>query len=198
MNGWRDLHKYRYLIVASGAIIVATFALVILQYRSAQRTEAQARATMEANLDLHLLELVNEAKRDVLDHANHIMHAIRQQRVRDRNVPSIERAFTRALRRYPEVESFYVVFFEPGQEAETWRALRFVPADANDPQTQKYNGIPIGKMVEDADQPKFCGERGFQFPNIRKLLFIQHLTPQAPEIYSRANFSFTPFMNLTG
>ena len=84
-----------------------------MQYRSVQRTEAQSRATMEANLELHLLELVNDAKRDILDHANHITHSIRQQRVRTQNIPSIEGAFTRSTRRYPEVENFYVVFFEP-------------------------------------------------------------------------------------
>ena len=70
----------------------------------------------------HLLELVNDAKRDILDHANHITHSIRQQRVRTQNIPSIERAFTRSTRRYPEVENFYVVFFDAGMENETWKA----------------------------------------------------------------------------
>ena len=194
MNRWRDLHKYRYLIVASGAIIIATFALVILQYRSAQRTEAQARATMEANLDLHLLELVNEAKRDTLDHANHIMHALRQQRVRDRNVPSIERAFTRALRRYPEVESFYVVFFEPGQEAETWRALRFVPPDPNDPQVQKYDGVPVGKLVEETESTETLRRAWFSIPKHSQTALYSAFDPAtAGDIHPRQFFFHTVY-----
>ncbi len=194
MNRWRDLHKYRYLIVASGAIIIATVALVIMQYLSVQRTERQARATMEANLDLHLLGLVDEAKRDILDHANHVMHALRQQRVRDRNIPSIERAFTRALRRYPQVETFYVVFFESGQEVETWRALRFVPADANDPQTQKYNGIPIGKMVEDAESTEILRRAWFSIPKHSQTALYSAFDPaSAGDIQPRQFFFHTVY-----
>src|SRR5262245_635270 len=127
----RYIQRYWYLIVASAAILIATFALVVMQYRSVQRTEAQTRATMEANLELHLLEMVDEAKRDTFDHANHILHGIRQQRIRERNIPSIERAFTRTIRRYPEVQDFYVIFFDRGKQDETWHALKFIRPDKN-------------------------------------------------------------------
>jgi signal transduction histidine kinase len=149
-NNWRDIKKYRYLIVASAAIIAAIFALLLMQYRSVKRTQEHAQKTMMANLELHLFEISEEAKRGILDHANHIMHGVRQQRVRDRNIPSIERAYTRQARRYPEVEDFYVVFFERGQEAETWQALKFVRPDPNDPNVQTYEGAPVGSLVEDA------------------------------------------------
>lgn len=151
MKNWRELHKYRYLIIASAVIIGAIFALLFMQYRSVKRTQEHAQKTMKANLELHLFEISEEAKRRVLDHANHILHGIRQQRVRDRNIPSIERAFTRLEKRYDEVENWYVVFFERGQEAETWKALKFIPPDPNDPNVQTYEGNPVGKMVEDAE-----------------------------------------------
>ena len=122
-----------------------------MQYRSVQRTEAQSRATMEANLELHLLELVNDAKRDILDHANHITHSIRQQRVRTQNIPSIERAFTRSTRRYPEVENFYVVFFDAGMENETWKAYKFVQPDKSNPNTPTFDGVPVGSLIEEAE-----------------------------------------------
>src|SRR5215218_10065361 len=145
------IQKYWYLIIASAAILIATFGLLLMQYRSIDRTEAQARATMEANLELHLLEMVDDARRDIIDHANHIMHSIRQQRVRDRNLPSIERAFTRSLRRYTEIKEFYVVFFDRGMENETWKALRFIPPNPSDPKTQTYEGAPVGKLIEDSE-----------------------------------------------
>jgi signal transduction histidine kinase len=150
MNRWRNLHRYRYLIIASAAILIATFGLVLMQYRSAQRAEEQARKTLEANLDLHLLSLVDEAKRDMLDRANHIFHSILQRRVRERDIPRLERAFTRAARRFPEAENFYVVFFEGDGEQQNWRVLRYERPDANDPNVTKFNGVPVGKLTEDA------------------------------------------------
>lgn len=146
---WENLRKYRYLIIASSAILIATFGLLLMQYRSAQRAEAQARATLEANLDLHLLGMVDEAKRDMLDHANHIFHSILQRRVRERDIPRLERAFTRAERRYLEVENFYVVFFEGGSDNQTWQVLRYESPDANDPKVKKFNGVPVGELTED-------------------------------------------------
>lgn len=148
-NSWQAIKKYRYLFIASAAIIIAIFALLFMQYRSVRRTQEHAQKTMEANLQLHLFEISEEAKRGILDHANHIMHGVRQQRIRERNIPSIERAFTRLTKRYSEVEDCYVVFFERGQESETWQALKFIRPDANDPNVQKYEGIPVGKMIEE-------------------------------------------------
>lgn len=146
-----EIWKYRYLLIASAVIVVSIFALLWMQYRSVKRTQEQAQKTMKANLELHLFEISEEAKRKILDHANHITHSVRQQRIRERNIPSIERAYTRLTKRYPEVEDCYVVFFERGQEAETWQALKFIRPDANDPNVQKYEGNPVGKLVEDTE-----------------------------------------------
>ncbi len=149
MNGWKDLQRYRYLLFASAVILITTFALVWSQYRSAQKAEAQAQQTLRANLDLHLLGLVDEAKRDMLDHANHIFHSITQRRVRERDVPRLERAFTRAARRYEEVGDFFVVFFDGSAENRIWRVFRFQPPNAADPAVKKYNGALIGNLTED-------------------------------------------------
>src|SRR6267142_678531 len=148
---WNRFHKYRYLIAASGVILAATLALLLMQYRSARRTEAQAQATLLANLDTHLLALVDEAKRDMVEHADHITHSITQKLVRDRDVPKLTRAFTRASRRFSEVRDFYVVFFDEGEETKNWHALHYVPPDINDPTTPKYLGVPLGRLNEDAD-----------------------------------------------
>jgi Tfp pilus assembly protein PilV len=72
-KGWHDFKKYRYLLIASAAIIIAIFALLLMQYRSVKRTQEHAQKTMKANLELHLFEISAEAKRGILDHANHIM-----------------------------------------------------------------------------------------------------------------------------
>lgn len=147
----KELQKYRYLIIASAVIIGSIFVLLFIQYRSVKRTQEHAQATMKANLELHLFEISAEAKRGILDHANHIVHGIRQQRIRERNIPSIERAFTRFAKRYPEAEDYYVVFFERGAENETWKALKFIRPDPNNPDQPKFEGIPLGTLIEDED-----------------------------------------------
>jgi len=151
MNRWRGFQKHRYLVVATGTILVATLALVSMQYRSVRKAEAQAQAILEANLDLHLLALVSEAKRDLVEHADHITHSIYQRLVRDRDLPGLQRAFTRAARRFPEVQDFYVVFFERGQENAAWRVLHYVPPDVNNPETPTYLGVTLGSLAEEAD-----------------------------------------------
>ena len=123
--------------------------LLLIQYRSIRKTQEHARATMKSNLELHLFEVSTDAKRQILDHANHIMHSVRQQRVRQRNIPSIERAFTRLTKRYPEVEDCYVVFFERGAENETWQAYKFFRPDPNNPNMQNYEGAPVGDLLPD-------------------------------------------------
>lgn len=151
MYQWKDFRKHWYLIAATAAILAATLALVLMQYRSARRTEAQAQAILEANLDLHLLALVAEARRDLVEHADHVAHSVYQQSVRDRNIPGLQRYLTRAAHRFPEIRDFYVVFFTPRQERETWRALHFVPAAPGDSQAPQFTGTPLGKLEEDAD-----------------------------------------------
>src|SRR5258705_13311079 len=148
---WNTFQKYRYLIAASGVILAATLALLLMQYRAARRTEAQAQATLLANLDTHLLAIVDEAKRDMVEHADHITHSITQRLVRDRDLPKLARAITRASRRFPEVRDFFVVFFDKGHDTRNWRALRYVPPDLNNPSTPLDLVVAIGTLTEDAD-----------------------------------------------
>jgi signal transduction histidine kinase len=164
-KNWHEIRKYRYLLIASAAIVIAIFALLLMQYRSVKRTQEHAQKTMKANLELHLFEISEEAKRRILDHANHIMHGVRQQRVRERNIPSIERAFTRLTKRYTEVEDCFVVFFERGREAESWKALKFVRPDPLDPQVEKYDGVPVGKMIEDEQTTESLRRAWQSIPN---------------------------------
>jgi len=143
-------NTYRYLFVASAAVVIAVLALLFMQYRSAERTQEYAEKTIKANLGLHLFALSEEAKRGILDHATHVIHSIGQVRFRKRDIPDIERAFTRASKRYPEIDDLFVVFFEAGQENETWRAFKFIPPDRNDPNVQTFEGSPVGRLVPDA------------------------------------------------
>lgn len=179
MNGWQQIKKYRYLLLASAAIIFATLALVFMQYRSVQNAESQSRATLEANLEIHLLELIDQARRDTIDHANHIMHSIRQQRVRTRNLSSLERAFTRAQRRYPEVENFYVVFFESQAEEQTWQAYRFVPPNPDDQDGQKYEGAPVGKLIEDEETTASLRRAWVSIPKQEETTLYPAFDPQS-------------------
>src|SRR5262245_38697055 len=144
-----DFQKHRNLLAATGTILVATLTLVLMQYRSVRQAERQAHSILQANLDLRLLALVSEAKRDMVEHADHITHSIYQRLVRERDLPGLQRAFTRAARRFPEVQNFYVVFFEAGREDETWRELRYIPPDARDPRTPTYLGAPLGSLLEE-------------------------------------------------
>jgi signal transduction histidine kinase len=165
MKNWREFQKYRYLLIASTAIIIAIFVLLVMQYRSVKRTQELAQKTMKANLELHLFEISEEAKRKILDHANHIMHGIRQQRIRERNIPSIERAFSRLAMRYSEVEDCYVIFFERGQEAGNWQALKFIRPAENDPNVQHYKEIPLGKLVTDTESSESLRRAWQSIPN---------------------------------
>lgn len=148
MYSWRDLRKHWYLMAVTAAILAATLALVWMQYRSVKRTQEQTQKTMRANLQLHLFEITEEAKRAILDHASHILHGIHQQRVRDRKLALIEQSFSRLSSLYPEVEDFYVIFIERESDAATWQALKFLRGNEHD--APKHRGFPLGKLVEDA------------------------------------------------
>ncbi|MDQ3650379.1 MAG: HAMP domain-containing histidine kinase [Acidobacteriota bacterium] len=141
--------RYGFLIVALGVILVATLALVIMQYRSVRRTEAQTRAALEANLDLHLLGIVDEARRGMVDRASYITHSLGHNRLRDRDVDGLALSFARAKRRYPEIGELYGVFFERGAEGGAWRVLRYVAPAPDDPATSIYKGVPVGHLVID-------------------------------------------------
>lgn len=146
-----NLKRYSYLLIASAVIVIAILALLYMQYQSIRRTQEQTKATMRANLELRLLEISEDAKRAILDRANHIMHAFRQNRIRERNIPVIEEILTTLTNRYPEAEEFHVVFLEPGKEDESWRALKFLPPGQSDRKAQKPGDIPLGKMIEDEE-----------------------------------------------
>lgn len=139
-----------YLPVASIIITLAIFALLFMQYRSIRHAQDQREATLKANLQLRLFEISEDAKREILDHANHIMHSFRQNRIRERNIPIIERILTTLTNRYPEIDDFYIVFFEPDLENETCQALKFVrPELKSIENAENSDEIPAGKMVKD-------------------------------------------------
>ncbi|MCI0491140.1 MAG: HAMP domain-containing histidine kinase [Blastocatellia bacterium] len=140
-----------YLFVALAAILLPTIVLAAMQYVSVRRTEAQARATLEANLDLHLLGLIDEARRDLVDRASYITHSVSHSRIRSRNLPGLARSFTRAMRRYPEMRDLYAIFFEKGNEMGAWQVWCYVPPDPEDPSVERYKEVPVGRLKEDPD-----------------------------------------------
>ncbi len=146
---WLNNRRYSYLLIASGVIAVAILTLLFMQYQSVTKNREQANATMRANLKLRLFEISEDAKRGIMDHANHIIHSVRQKRVRERNIRSLELAYTRLTRRYKEVKDCYVVFFEKGMEDETWLALKFFRPDKDDPNVNRYKGTPYGSLIPD-------------------------------------------------
>ncbi|MGH9944891.1 MAG: hypothetical protein ACRD9R_21285, partial [Pyrinomonadaceae bacterium] len=143
--------RRRYLGIAMIGVLLPTLALASMQYFSARRTEAQTRAALEANLDLHLLGIVDEARRDMVDRASYITHSIGHNRLRDRDLDGLARSFARAKRRYPEIDELYAVFFERGAEAGAWRVLRYVAPASDDPAPPTYKGVPVGHLAEDDD-----------------------------------------------
>jgi signal transduction histidine kinase len=165
MERRKILAHRRYLIIALIAILIPTLTLAVMQYLSAQRTEAQAHATLEANLDLHLLGIVDEAKRDLVDRASYITHSISHRRIRDRDEPGLARSFTRAVRRYPEISQLYAVFFERGNETGAWRALRYQPPDPSDRNTTRFKGVAVGSLVEDENATEALRRAWLAIPN---------------------------------
>jgi signal transduction histidine kinase len=112
--------------VAFAAVLTATAALVIVEYVSVRRADLQARARLDATLDLQLLTIVDDIRRDMLEHADYIVHSISHARVRNRDVPGLTRVFSQASQRFPEVRDFYAVFFRRGAEDGPWQVWRFV------------------------------------------------------------------------
>lgn len=158
------ISRRRYLGIAMIAVLLPTLALAFMQYLSARRTEAQTQATLEANLDLHLLGIVDEARRGMVDRASHITHSLGHNRLRDRDANGLALSFARAKRRYPEINELYGVFFERGAEAGAWRVLRYVPPAPDDPATPVYKGMPIGLLVEDPDTTEALRQAWFAVP----------------------------------
>jgi len=152
------VRKYGYVLLASAAILLATVALVVMQYRSARRAEGLAQQALEANLDLQLLGIVDEAKRTMLDHSNHIFHSIVQRRVRDRDMQGLEGAFTRASRRFPEVDDLYVVFIAPDSGQMT--VYGFEEAERKDREKRSGRLIELGPDNVVLDAWKTIGDTG--------------------------------------
>ncbi|MDQ3686476.1 MAG: HAMP domain-containing histidine kinase, partial [Acidobacteriota bacterium] len=142
-----------------------TLALALMQYLSARRTEAQTQATLEANLDLHLLGIVDEARRGMVDRASYITHSLGHNRLRDRDREGLALSFARAKRRYPEIGEIYAVFFERGAEGGAWRTLRYVAPAPGEPATSVYRGMPVGHLVEDAATTEALRRAWFAIPD---------------------------------
>ncbi len=165
MERRKILAHRRYLIIALIAILIPTLMLAVMQYLSIRRTEALARATLEANLDLHLLGIVDEAKRDLVDRASYITHSISHRRIRNRDAPGLARSFTRAVRRYPEIRQLYAVFFERGDETGAWRTLRYQAPDLSDPKTPRFRGVATGSLIEDEKTTEALRRAWLAIPN---------------------------------
>lgn len=146
------------------AVLLPTLALAFMQYLSARRAGAQTQATLEANLDLHLLGIVDEARRGMVDRASYITHSLSHNRLRDRDEDGLARSFARAKRRYPEIGEMYGVFFERGAESGAWRVLRYVAPAPGNPATPIYRGMPVGRLVEDPDTTEALRRAWFAIP----------------------------------
>lgn len=160
------IKRHGFLLIALGLMLVATLMLAVIQFFAVKRTEAEAQAALEANLDLQLLAMVNEARHEMMEHASQITHSIPHSRVRERDTEGLARAFTRAMRRYPEMRELYAVFFERGAEENgAWQAFRYVPPDPNNPQTPLSRDVPVGSAVEDAEAAEALREAFLAIPN---------------------------------
>jgi len=158
------ISRRRYLGIAMIAVLLPTLALALMQYLSARRTEAQTQATLEANLDLHLLGIVDEARRGMVDRASYITHSLGHNRLRDRDAHGLAISFARAKRRYPEIGEIYGVFFERGAESGAWRVLRYVAPGPDEPAASIYKGMPVGLLVEDPDTTEALRQAWFAIP----------------------------------
>lgn len=156
--------RRRYLGIAMIAVMLSTLALALMQYFSARRTAAQTQAALEANLDLHLLGIVDEARRGMMDRASYITHSLGHNRLRDRDTEGLALSFARAKRRYPEIEELYAVFFERGAESDAWRVWRYVAPAPNNPATSIYRDMPVGHLVEDSDTTQALRQAWFAIP----------------------------------
>ncbi|MEZ5345712.1 MAG: HAMP domain-containing sensor histidine kinase [Pyrinomonadaceae bacterium] len=193
-RNWINLKRYSYLLIASAVILVAILALLYMHYQSIRSTQEQTVATMKVNLELRLLEISEDAKRGILDRANHIMHAFRQNRIRERNIPVIEEILTTLTNRYPEVEEFYVVFLEPGKEDETWRSLKFEPP-AGGTVPGKNGQIPQGKMIDDKESSESI-RRAWQSVELEPQTTIYSaFDPNSPREKTQQYFFHTIFEN---
>jgi len=159
------IKRHGFLLVAFGVMLLATLMLAVIQFFAVKRIEAEAQAALEANLDLHLYALVNEARRDMYERASYITHSISHARVRNRDTEGLGRAITRATRRYPEMKQIFVAFFERGAETEAWQVFRYEPPDLANPEVTRYKDVPVGTMIEDVEASKNLREAWLSIPN---------------------------------
>jgi hypothetical protein len=159
------IKRHGFLLVAFGVMLLATLMLAVIQFFAVKRIEAEAQAALEANLDLQLYALVNEARRYMYERASYITHSISHARVRNRDTEGLGRAMTRAVRRYPEMKQIFVAFFERGAETEAWQVFRYEPPDLANLEVTRYKDVPIGTMIEDAEASKTLRETWLSIPN---------------------------------
>ncbi|MCB1025841.1 MAG: HAMP domain-containing histidine kinase, partial [Acidobacteria bacterium] len=131
----------------------------------------------------------------ILDRANHIMHAFRQNRIREKNIPVIEQILTTLTNRYPEAEEFHVVFLEPGKEDESWRSLKFIPPEKLGQDARKLDGLRIGKMVEDSESADSLKRAWRSVEVIPQTTVYSAFDPDSPREKTRQYFFHTVFEN---
>jgi signal transduction histidine kinase len=139
---------------AFAAVLAATVALAFIEYSSVRRAERQAKATLEATLDLQLLTMADDARRDMLEHANYILHSLTHARVRNRDVLGLTRVYSLASERHPEIRDLYAVFFPRGREDAPWQVWHFV-----------HGGDSKARLVEDPGAGQFLQRAWSSIPN---------------------------------
>ncbi len=159
------IKRHGFLLVAFSVMLVATLMLAVIQFFAVKRTAAEKQAALEANLDLQLYALVNEARRDMYERASYITHSLPHTRMRKRDIEGMAQRYTQAMRRYPEMRQLYAVFFERGTDADAWRVFRYVPTDSSNPNMPLYKGIPVGNLVEDAEAATALREAWLSIPD---------------------------------
>jgi signal transduction histidine kinase len=135
----------RWRVVSLGVATASVVLLCAVQFFAVKESAARTRAVLEASLDLQLGELVNEARRDILEQASHITHSVGHRVIRNQDLPGIAETFARAHRRHPEVRDFVAVLFAPDDEAGAWRVLRYVRPMPSSPDAPEG----IGALAED-------------------------------------------------
>jgi signal transduction histidine kinase len=176
------------------SLIVATLStalLFALQVVAVRESAARARAGLEASLDLHLAELVHEARRDVLERAGHITHSVGHRVIRSRDLPGIAETFARARRRHPEARDFVAVFFPAGDEEAPWRVLRYVPAPG-----EATGEAAIGSFFEDPDETAAIRHAWFSIPERQANTVHAAFVPLAPRDPRRHQVFFHPVYEL--
>jgi len=149
MRRWKFLKQHGYLVGATATILAAMLALCVIQWFALQRTQREVEETLKANLDLRLVSMVDESRRDMMDRASYITHRLSHNRVRERALDGVACEFARVVIRHPEIGSLFVVFFARGDEQGAWRAYRYAPEAQVAPGKRPCEALAVGAMVEE-------------------------------------------------